>query len=187
MQIGQHHFNRRRIRHRLWRIGLNLRRDVSVQRGNAPTRQKRMGWKMKEYEAYRAIADVQEMCEGTNVCWVDCFKSQIPFFMGNAIQSLILNMAEPAIEIIEDKPVFAGDKLWVVNPEAIGFNQQFEIYSVHTFKHKASWSWNPPKPKTVMVEMPIGLCECYANSHCIPTLEYEVFVTNCKTALGNLK
>ena len=81
-----------------------------------------------------------------------------------------------AIAEVEGKPVFIGDELYHV-----GYGKQ-TINEVVVLIPK-NWSWNPPKPKTVMVEMLVEDARYVANTGAISL----PMVAACKKALENLK
>jgi hypothetical protein len=110
-------------------------------------------------DLYEAAAKVMRMCYGTQVNWWDCIKvygeikSLPPVFDANPEKYKF------ALAIVEGRPVFAGDeiyhskrgKLKIVSASKSGALQWME--SKLLGDPIEYWSWNPPKPKTVMVEM----------------------------------
>ena len=103
-------------------------------------------------DLHREYARVIDMCEGTAVYPQDCFKydnsvyskhwSGNPTFEGNP------DSYRFAIAIIENKPVFYGDKLYH-NHEYGPVRQEI----CFKLRDTAEWSWNPPKPITITVEL----------------------------------
>lgn len=93
-----------------------------------------------------------------------------------------------AITVIEGKPVFIGDKLWHIELGQITLDSWRDIG--YRFQI-CNLSWNPPKPKTVMVELPIKFAEYYANMRALSLSEIEerhAIVGNaCLKSLEKLK
>jgi hypothetical protein len=100
---------------------------------------------MKKSDLYREWARVLDMCEGTNVkpeyCWklMGVLRDREPDLGASP------NNYEFALAILEDKPVFAGDKLYFPNgtPCIIEDNELLDILSV--------LSWRFPQNKTFML------------------------------------
>lgn len=139
----------------------------------------------------------QKLVEGTELKWWDVIRysgapwgdCSPPAFDGN-----IANY-ECALGIIEGKPVFKGneiyhghDKVRVVEAA----NTQFGIAD----QYRLSWiyiedcSWNPPKPKTVMVELLRTDVEYYTNETWLPEDEFAAMNERrenaCRKALEEL-
>ena len=110
----------------------------------------------KSSELHRAWANWLEMCEGTEVnvnsgwkCGGGDAAFHSPSFQGK------FSDYEIAIGIVENKSVFIGDELYnMFGNKIIASAEGFTWYNKETFN---SWlksiSWNPPKPKTAMVEL----------------------------------
>jgi hypothetical protein len=108
---------------------------------------------------YEEAARVAKIIEGTDLKMHDVVKysgENIPYpnFYSNR------NEYEFALAIVEGKPVFKGDVLWNVpnnfkftadRSDYIGGVQRIIGGSLCAWLEAASW--NPPKPKTVMVEL----------------------------------
>ena len=87
---------------------------------------------------------------------------------------------EFALAIVEGKPVFVGDVLYYkTNDESYGI-RWYPTNVNHVFD---SSSWNPPKPRTVMVELLVEDASYVANVGLVNTK----MVQACRKALENLK
>ena len=104
---------------------------------------------MKNYEALELQAKAMRLVEGTKLDWYQTIKVNgyrwvvAPSFDAHS------NCYELALAVVEGKPVFNGDHIWredypvAQHVDSIWFNET-------TAKE---CSWNPPKPRTVMVEL----------------------------------
>lgn len=105
---------------------------------------------MKEIEATRLKLKCLEMVEGTNLKWwevltmVGCSET----FTSEPMLCGPKNMYTTVLGIVEGKPVWEGDTLY--NKIT---NQEFKVKNFTRAFH--TYSWNPSKPKTVMVELPL--------------------------------
>lgn len=124
-------------------------------------------------DLYRAWADVLDMCKGTKVHINDCWKcngssfGDVPYF-DNYPETYSF-----AIGIVEDKPVFVGDVLYTKDGEA-----KNAVASPQT--RWRDFSWNPPKPKTVMVELLVEDAEWLTSGRCDSTIAIA-----CRKALAD--
>ena len=105
---------------------------------------------MKKSDFYREWARVLDMCEGTGILTKNAWKFE-GRFIGSDTPVFIEGHDgyEFAIAILEGKPVFVGDKLFLKNGLCVLAEQCL-------FMHNEVMSWNPPK-KTFMlngVELP---------------------------------
>lgn len=152
---------------------------------------------MNKIDALRTELKCREMVEGTNLNWWD-----VVTFDGNTSSSpwsfdYPLDQYEFAIHIIEGRPVFKGDelfmdgeKLTVVSKHPTCDSLQWVGDSV--FGNEPSllgmpachWSWLPPKQETVMVELPIEVVEYYAKYRNYISI---IFAEACQKALNNLE
>jgi len=99
-------------------------------------------------ELYLEAARAAKMIEGTKLGVGNCFKlNGIPFNSHHINFDSSPDRYEACLTIVEGKPVFKGDKLY--------YDGRIQIAGVTRFlvDDGISWSWNPPKPKIVMVEM----------------------------------
>lgn len=89
---------------------------------------------------------------------------------------------EIALGIIEGKPVWEGDTLYFPSGESI----IAKSYTALNIKAGGVFdlSWNPPKPKTVMVELPINIVQEIATTHSHGW--YATINQACKKALEEL-
>jgi hypothetical protein len=85
---------------------------------------------------------------------------------------------ELPIAVVEGKPVFVGDELYTEDGRKFiaPIGNSFGEYMTFGAGHK--WSWNPPKPRTVMVELPYDYVEVHSILTCDTTL-----VNACRKAL----
>lgn len=87
---------------------------------------------------------------------------------------------ELALGIIEVKPVWEGDIIYTADGKACRAQRHYE--------YPGSWSWNPPAPKTAMVELPVEVVEDAAKWE--PGYSSEIYSTigeACRKALENQK
>lgn len=107
---------------------------------------------MKKSDLFREYARVIDLCEGTKVKPWECVR------IDNGIYHTYKDHpsfnTEPerytfALAIVDDRPVFKNDYIYVgLCGDKYSANKElFYMYRGNFF------SWNPPKPKTVMVEL----------------------------------
>jgi len=128
-------------------------------------------------ELYQEAARVANMIEGEGVKYSDCIKINgepvwiMPTFLGKPEDY------EFALAIVEGKPVFNGDKLYdkntgearIINGTAIWRNNVPQYNWI-----AQNFSWNQPKPKTVMVELLREDAEYWASMRNYPSnLDYK--------------
>lgn len=117
-------------------------------------------------DCFRELARVLDMCECRDVDYMQCIKntkeewreSYPPAFTSPTEWNF-------AIAIVEGKPVFIGDTLYNSNGDRFVVTGlcNAETAFAHTeptngdyyAANIATATWNPPKPKTVMVELSI--------------------------------
>jgi len=124
---------------------------------------------MKKSDLYREWARVLDMCEGSNVSPYSCVKYQGGILLANPEFSDYPECYEFAVAILEDKPVFVGDKIYANNCVSqltvVGKStQQGYIYVGDSVNYDISiLSWNPPKKTFLLngVDLP---CPAF----CIP-------------------
>lgn len=106
---------------------------------------------MNELEATRAKLKCLEMVEGTGLKWWDVIKGvNGRRFSSAATFSLPESNYEFALGVVEGKPVWKGDTLYL--PEGL----PFRVTEESTLKLN-KFTWNQPEPKTIMVELPIEI------------------------------
>ena len=102
---------------------------------------------MKNYEALELQAKVMRLVEGTELEWRQAIRIDDnvgSYFL--ELEKYSIKGVKLALAIVEGKPVFNGDKLLS--------NLNGREYTItHKFSDIKEWSWNPPKPRTVMVEL----------------------------------
>lgn len=110
---------------------------------------------MTELEIAKLKVKCMEMVEGTNLKWWNVLKFRLVYNIWEILHS------EPkfnwgaddyklAIAVVEGKPVWEGDTLYF-NGEKCTIKQTTRaLCSMHL------WSWNPPQPKTLTIELPIA-------------------------------
>lgn len=131
-------------------------------------------------DLYTEAARVAKMIEGTSLTIGECVKVDnimsgakvygkgVPTFNSSP------EHYDFALFLVEGKPVFEGDVLYSkIICAAIAITNLWEFQD-HTL------SWNPPKPKTVMVELPINMANCYA---IMQNQDISVLSEACKKAL----
>jgi hypothetical protein len=130
-------------------------------------------------ELYLEAARVAKMIEGTNLRVGDCFKLDGEPFKGYYINfDSSPDRYEACLAIVEGKPVFMGDYMY--HPAYVSAQR------IDEFAIPSEWSWNPPKPKTIMVELLVEdvqyvIGEVFNSQH-VKRIEHA-----CRKALGELK
>lgn len=109
---------------------------------------------MKQSELLRKIADAMDMAEKYGICdW----RKLVQIKQNDNFVALELNTISDdycyrfPLGVVEGKPVFEGDTLWHCNREftADGHLPDYVL----DMKNPSELSWNPPKPKTLTVEL----------------------------------
>ena len=136
-------------------------------------------------DIYKAWANVLEMCEGTKVNPNDCYKC-FGYIVGKrpAFDSLPENY-DFAIGIVEDKPVFIGDTLYDGTGEKFVANDN-DFYGFKYRYNNSLFSCNPPKPKTVMVELTVEDAECLITKEICPPWHRRISEA-CRKALEGME
>lgn len=121
---------------------------------------------MNKIEALRKEADLREMVEGTDVKWWECVQTkhiEDSYWHTKGCSSSLDVYPEDywniryALAIVENKPVFVGDELW---HKKEGFSLSASKGTISKV-NATSYSWSPPKPRTVMVELLVKDAEWY--------------------------
>ena len=137
---------------------------------------------MKNYEAYEIIARVMRMCDETNVSWLDCFRGKRQKV--STCDSLMGGSIVAAIAIIEDKPVFIGDRYY----DRKGNKQ---VATTHDIQWSSDWwkdcSWNTPKPKTVPVEILVEDAEWVVKMYHSSYSALGTIARTCRKALEDIR
>lgn len=148
-------------------------------------------------DLHRAWANVLDMCAGTKVSPVDCWNHPGKTERTSPTLGAFPEHYDFAIGIVEDKPVFIGDKLWNIpnnfkftvtgadlwgeNPRIIGGDRCGRVEDC---------SWSPPKPKTIMVELLVEDVKYYADEYPMLLVEIEKIQERrreaCRKALDEL-
>lgn len=118
---------------------------------------------MKKSDLYRELARVIDMCEGTGVDPKFCWKYEGVNINGMPYFDSELEQYEFAVAILEDKPVFVGDKVYANNctsPLIVGgiSKQKGYIFVGNCINYDISiLSLNPPKKTFLLngVELPL--------------------------------
>jgi len=99
---------------------------------------------MKKSDLHREWARVLDMCEGTKVSHNDCWKWEgVIQHDEPCLTNKRMSAYQFAVSILEDKPVFVGDKVY----------SKFDGMELRVYPSGFDWdtvSWNPPK-KTFML------------------------------------
>lgn len=129
---------------------------------------------MNELKATRSKLKCLEMVEGTDLKWWEVVRyataNARPFV--NVINfQFDISDYEFALGVVECKPVWKGDKLWsrFFNKWVIISDQLTDGYlktNINEYSNVSieTLSWNQPKPKTLMVDLPIEYVEWCAAS-----------------------
>jgi hypothetical protein len=96
-----------------------------------------------------------------------------------------------AIAEVEGKPVFIGDELYGINSKKfiVKWSENFNIYGSYINGSSSAWcidrcSWNPPKPKTIMVEHLLeDVQEMARTKNTIPMSVVDRLIADCAKAL----
>ena len=139
---------------------------------------------MKDYELLERQAKLMRMCEGARLDWwragIQCKNSfgWIPNYEDQYHPQVEYRFA---VAIVEDKAVFLGDELYSEN------GHKFIVGDDYKMTLKSDWakcSWNPPKTRTVMIEMPY---QSVVNAVEREDVDYSGYFTACRKALEELK
>ncbi len=108
---------------------------------------------MKNYEALELQAKAMRLVEGTELEWSFAVKFRGASIIGIHLPNDVNNY-ELALAIVEGKPVFVGDVLYISTRDDANYGTPLTVtnnWGVHS-----GWSemtWVPPKPRTVLVEL----------------------------------
>lgn len=110
---------------------------------------------MKQSELLRKQADMMDMAEKYGV---DDWRKMVKVkWAGGVYKTIEVEKLYAeytyrfALGVVEGKPVFEGDTLWHCNREFTA-DEHLPDY-ILDMKNPQELSWNPPKPKTVTVEL----------------------------------
>lgn len=159
---------------------------------------------MKQSELLRKQADMMDMAEKYGITkWSSlvryrCKNSLFGIWCGKeeAEGFYSQNDYQFALGVVEGRPVFEGDELYPINfsgkVKVIGINK-FDTKYFDVINDKGDTvqlmclTWNPPKPKTIMVELPIETAEWYAKNTYLNTYQPHYVAEACRKSLGELK
>lgn len=113
-------------------------------------------------DLYREYARIIDMTDGTGVDFLNCVKNISGTAVGKFYCDPVFNKNPNeyffAIAVVEEKPVFVGDKLWHNNGTEYAVQAVEKIGDRIAFKtiqepwidgdFAENYSWAPPKPKT---------------------------------------
>lgn len=131
-------------------------------------------------DSYLAITSHFVKYDGMERGWSMHPSRELPYFASPSRFSF-------AIAEVEGKPVFIGDELYYFDRKIIAgavINGVIANAAGGMNYSPSSLSWNPPKPATVMVELPYDYARNRAAQNCTPD---ATLVNACKTALEKLK
>lgn len=113
---------------------------------------------MNELKATRAKLKCLEMVEGTGLEWREVVRDRFTKAIYVFYPSFVENDGhyEFALGVVEGKPVWKGDEVHTINGKHIASGNEADWFW-------SQCSWNPPAPKTIMVELPIEDVEFYSN------------------------
>lgn len=137
---------------------------------------------MKQSELLRKQADMMDMAEKYGIDdWrklVRVYHSGSETWLSFASRECLFSIEQYhshkfALGVVEGRPVFEGDTLYFNGIPA----------RIRTSLNLDGWTWNPPKPRTVMVELLREDAEAIARDH------YELVRLReaCRKALEKLK
>jgi hypothetical protein len=135
-------------------------------------------------ELYLEAARVAKMIEGTNLRLGDCFKLDgVPFNSCYINFDSSPDRYEACLAVVEGKPVFKGDELYYNRVKIIAdIKEEFGDDLVYD-----KLTWNPPKPKTVMVELLVEDAQYIISSKWYHSEHEQKIKEACLKALGELK
>lgn len=144
---------------------------------------------MTKIEALRLELKAREMVEGTELGWVEVLRTtRTKMCVSHTLPGAVADY-ELALGIIEGKPCWIGDTAYWTN--SMGETHQIIVGRLNTF-NCPGWSWNPPTPKTVMVELTVedarNLVRFDASIHLtVMGSKLDGIAAACGKALDNLK
>lgn len=105
---------------------------------------------MTKIEALELELAARKMVEGTSFLeWVEVLRDKhTKAYVGHTLPGAADDY-ELALGIIEGKPVWRRSRIWVEGYSTAQYIQDQQCFD----SNKAKMSWNPPKPKTGMVEL----------------------------------
>ena len=113
---------------------------------------------MTKIEALELELAARKMVEGTKLSWLAAVRHQpTKNSLAYDLEAYYIEHVELALGVVEGKPVWKGDALYCGST-------RYTVVSTHGELHGmpiASWSWKPPKPKTVMVELLVEDAEAF--------------------------
>jgi hypothetical protein len=116
---------------------------------------------MTKIEALELELAARKMVEGTELVWRKVLRHKLDhtwISSGKRFEDCSFTYIELALGIVEGKPVWEGDTLYDSETGAVTLS--FDCgHPCRGDGKNIGWawerlSWNPPKPKTVMVELP---------------------------------
>lgn len=141
-------------------------------------------------QCYRELARVMELtgCKSSVAVLDSGYIKWVPGVWGNSELAPAFVRPEDwefAIAILEGKPVFIGDEVFDVLGNTVTVNQyHFDMPAVNWEK----LSWNPPKPKTALIELPLEMVEIVGDPRCLITSsDLDTIINACKAFLGKQK
>lgn len=136
---------------------------------------------MNKIEALELELAARKLVDGTELDWWKAIRLRgiCPFIAEPSFSHHAHKLEyEFAIGILEGKPVWEGDIYYDGNS-----GYKTVASEVHSKNYWAKCSWNPPKPATVMVELPIDFVRMCAEDCCM----FTVLRDSSKKALEQLK
>lgn len=137
-------------------------------------------------DLFEAAAKMMRMCDKAGIpyaCKVGGYRNE---YAGGLNFRDEPSIYEFPLAIVENRPVFVGDELYSINSgEKLVIQKPF-IDPCFTPAWCAMVSWNPPKPKTLLVELQyddvkhFSLCICGGDTS-------ERLVVACRKALDSYK
>lgn len=139
--------------------------------------------KMKQSELLRKQADMMDMAEKHGIEWKKLIKIRIGRTdkydtFDNYLEECIMDDVDCkfALGVVEGKPVFAGDTLYTCGVP-YRFRDGDNVCD--------GFSWNLPKPKTILVELLVEDAEWAANNRSY--FPYARISDSCSKALESIK
>ena len=153
---------------------------------------------MKDYEALDLQASCMRMVEGTELKWWECLKGTADQICRHPSHAHLwfkdIQSVRVALAIVEGKPVFVGDELYsksgltkctVSHVDFIGGDKRFVSQEENQCVMVGSSTWQPPRPKTVMVELLVEDAELVSGWY--SNFLYKRLADACLKALEAIK
>lgn len=143
---------------------------------------------MNKIEALELELAARKMVKGTGLDWTAVIRHHSKRNLADRVEEYSTADVELALGIVEGMQAWKGDTAyWTDNR---GETCQIVVGRLNNF-NCPGWSWNPPAPKTVMVELTVEDAEYYADETEISIMRVIKMIARraeaCRKALEGLK